>query len=219
MCRIDLLPQAFAALADLPRKDRIKTALNSAYEQLCDIENGIVRLFYPPFSEKGLENDPGYVKSYPEGVRENGGQYTHAAVWLAMAFYRIGDAEKGEKLLEILNPANRNDRFKNEPYFMTADIYTNPSAFGRGGWSVYTGAAGWYYRLILENVLGLEVKGREISAKPFCSFEKAELDLKLFDTKIHFSIEKGNEKGMFFGGEKVGKIPADGKEKSVNLLI
>lgn len=219
MCRIDLLPQAFAALADLPRKDRIKTALNSAYEQLCDIENGIVRLFYPPFSEKGLENDPGYVKSYPEGVRENGGQYTHAAVWLAMAFYRVGDAEKGEKLLEILNPANRNDRFKNEPYFMTADIYTNPSAFGRGGWSVYTGAAGWYYRLILENVLGLEVKGREISAKPFCSFEKAELDLKLFDTKIHFSIEKGNEKGMFFGGEKVGKIPADGKEKSVNLLI
>ena len=222
MCRIDLLPQAFAALAELPDKERAKSALASAYEQLCDLENGIVKLFCPPFSEENPAADPGYVKSYPEGVRENGGQYTHGAVWLAMAFYRVGDIERGERLLRLLNPANRNDRFKNEPYFMTADIYTNPSAFGRGGWSVYTGAAGWYYRLILECMYGVEIRGKNVAVKPSMSLEnggKAALTIKLFDTRLHFSIENGREKGMFSDGKTVENLTADGGEKSANVHI
>lgn len=150
-CQIDLLPQAFAALANLPDKEKVKSALDTAYARLVDEKNRVIKLFDPPFGEAVAENeDAGYVKSYPVGVRENGGQYTHAAVWLALAFLRFGDREKAKKLTEILSPCNRAEIFGNEPYYMTADIYTNPQAYGRGGWSIYTGAAGWYYLLLGE---------------------------------------------------------------------
>ncbi len=150
-CKIDLLPQAFAALANLPDKEKTKSALDNAYKQLVDEKNRIIKLFTPAFGEEiAPETDPGYVKSYPEGVRENGGQYTHAAVWLALAFLRFGDRARAKKLAEMLSPCARGEIFGNEPYYMTADIYANPQAYGRGGWSIYTGAAGWYYLLLGE---------------------------------------------------------------------
>lgn len=150
-CKIDLLPQAFAALANLPDKEKVKSALDSAYARLVDEKNRVIRLFDPAFGEDiTKDEDAGYVKSYPAGVRENGGQYTHAAVWLALAFLRFGDKARAKKLTEILAPCKRADIFGNEPYYMTADIYTNPLAYGRGGWSIYTGAAGWYYMLLGE---------------------------------------------------------------------
>lgn len=148
-CKIDLLPQAFAALADLPDREKRDSALNNAYRELVDEQNRLIRLFTPAF-EPNDEEDPGYVKSYPAGVRENGGQYTHAAIWLALAFLRSGDKVTARRLADFLNPAKRGESFKNEPYYMTADIYTNPAALGRGGWSVYTGAAAWYYLLLKE---------------------------------------------------------------------
>ena len=104
----------------------------------------------PAFADVTEAEDPGYVKSYPVGVRENGGQYTHAAVWLALAFLRSGDKVTAKRLAEFLSPAARSAAFKNEPYYMTADVYTNPDAYGRGGWSLYTGAAAWYYILLGE---------------------------------------------------------------------
>ncbi|MCM1419095.1 MAG: hypothetical protein NC084_09625 [Bacteroides sp.] len=148
-CRIDLLPQAFAVLADLPDREKRDSALKSAYQYLVDEQDRLIRLFTPAFDRDG-EEDPGYVKSYPVGVRENGGQYTHAAVWLALAFLKSGDKVTARRLADFLNPAKRGETFKNEPYYMTADIYTNPAALGRGGWSVYTGAAAWYYLLLKE---------------------------------------------------------------------
>ncbi len=148
-CKIDLLPQAFSVLADIPDEEKRKSALDNAYRQLVDEENGIVKLFTPAFSQDS-EKDPGYVKSYPEGVRENGGQYTHGAIWLALAFLRNGDRKTAKKLAEFLSPANRLEIYKNEPYYMSADVYTNPQAYGRGGWSLYTGSAAWYYILLRE---------------------------------------------------------------------
>ena len=148
-CKIDLLTQAFSVLADIPDEEKRKSALDNAYRQLVDEENGIIKLFTPAFSTDS-EKDPGYVKSYPEGVRENGGQYTHGAVWLALAFLRNGDRKTAKKLAEILSPANRPAIYRNEPYYMSADIYTNPQAYGRGGWSLYTGSAAWYYMLLRE---------------------------------------------------------------------
>lgn len=148
-CEIDLLPQAFAELADLPDKQRRGSALKAALDKLYDPKHGMISLFTPPFSEDSAD-DPGYVRGYPEGIRENGGQYTHAAVWLALAFLHSGDRETAEKLAAVLCPAERGKSYKNEPYFMSADIYTNPECIGRGGWSMYTGSAAWYYRLLHE---------------------------------------------------------------------
>lgn len=148
-CKIDLLPQAFSVLADLPDREKRDSALKNAYRELVDEQNRLIKLFAPAFEQDG-EQDPGYVKSYPAGVRENGGQYTHAAVWLALAFLRSGDKVTAKRLADFLNPAKRGEAFRNEPYYMTADIYTNPSALGRGGWSIYTGAAAWYYLLLKE---------------------------------------------------------------------
>ena len=148
-CKIDLLPQAFSVLAAIPDEEKRASALKMAYNSLVDEEKGIIKLFSPAFSDK-TDRDPGYVKSYPVGVRENGGQYTHGAIWLALAFLRNGDKETAKKLTTFLSPANRGSEYKNEPYFMTADICTNPDAYGRGGWSLYTGSAGWYFLLLRE---------------------------------------------------------------------
>lgn len=151
-CKIDLLPQAFATLADLPDEKRKLTALLSA-EQLCDRHFKLIKLFNPPFSRGQTRQNPGYVMSYPEGVRENGGQYTHAAVWLALAFQKAGVKDTAEELARLLAPFDRGEEYKTEPYYMTADIYTNPEAYGRGGWSIYTGSAGWYF-LLLKEIFG-----------------------------------------------------------------
>ncbi|MCL2019843.1 MAG: hypothetical protein FWG70_08820 [Oscillospiraceae bacterium] len=149
-CKIDLLPQAFATLAELPNEERKNTALISAEEQLCDFRHKIIKLFTPPFSRGKSWQEPGYVESYPEGVRENGGQYTHAAIWLALALNRAGKKEKAETLSRMLAPFDRGGEYKTEPYYMAADIYSNPQAYGRGGWSLYTGSAGWYFWLLKE---------------------------------------------------------------------
>lgn len=149
-CKIDLLPQAFSVLAGFPDTNMRNSALKSAYDMLVDEEKRLIKLFTPAFSSEITDDDPGYVKSYPEGVRENGGQYTHGAIWLALAFLRNGDEETAKKLCGFLNPAKRGEEYKNEPYYMTADIYTNPDVCGRGGWSIYTGSAAWYYILLGE---------------------------------------------------------------------
>ncbi len=149
-CKIDLLPQAFAELAALPDGEKRKSALKKALEVLVSDRERLIKLFTPAFDTALTEENPGYVRSYPPGIRENGGQYTHAAVWLALAVLRSGDRDTAMRLTDYLNPAKRGAEFKNEPYYMTADIYTNPECIGRGGWSLYTGAAGWYYRLLWE---------------------------------------------------------------------
>lgn len=156
-CEIDALCQAFAVLADINDKehiDRSRSAINLAIAKLVDGDNGLIRLFYPPFSYQDKENKTGYVADYPEGVRENGGQYTHAAVWLAMAVNKLGYPDEAKRLLSMLNPALKDEAvYKNEPYYMSADVYAHPDCYGRGGWSLYTGAAGWYYRAV-RNVCG-----------------------------------------------------------------
>ncbi|MCL2696967.1 MAG: hypothetical protein FWE74_02660 [Oscillospiraceae bacterium] len=152
-CRIDLLPQAFAVLAEMPDENRRTSAIISAEEQLVDTRNKIIKLFTPPFTKGESWQEPGYVESYPEGVRENGGQYTHAAMWYALALYRAGKKERAELVTRMLAPFGRGDEYKTEPYYMAADIYTNPQAYGRGGWSLYTGSAGWYF-WVLKEVFG-----------------------------------------------------------------
>jgi cellobiose phosphorylase len=131
---------------------------------------GLVQLLDPPF-DKGVLN-PGYIRGYVPGVRENGGQYTHAAIWTAMAFARMGDSEKAWELLRMINPVHHSASpegsalYKVEPYVVAADVYAVSPHIGRGGWSWYTGSSGWMYRLIVESLLGLGLAGNQLTIAP-----------------------------------------------------
>lgn len=152
-CRIDSLSQSFAQFAGLGGDGFAKSALENAVIELCDFKRGVIKLFTPAFSDDA-EPDPGYVRSYPDGIRENGGQYTHGAVWLGMACMRAGLTRQGREILEALSPIRHAEngihRYKTEPYYLCGDVYANQNCFGRGGWSIYTGSAAWYYRALRE---------------------------------------------------------------------
>ncbi|MDR1630989.1 MAG: hypothetical protein LBS36_12390 [Oscillospiraceae bacterium] len=169
-CEIDLLPQSFAVLAGMGDRERRRTAMQSAFDRLVDEENGIIKLFTPPFTEEGKTT--GYVNAYPEGIRENGGQYTHAATWFAKALFQEGMTEEGWRVLKILNPAKKyrdpvlSKKYKTEPYALAGDVYSAKGMEGRGGWSLYTGAAGWFYRTVYEDMLGIKQEKGLISVEP-----------------------------------------------------
>jgi cyclic beta-1,2-glucan synthetase len=163
-CRIDSIAQSFAALAGA-EAGKTETALQSSVDRLFDKEDRIVRLFDPPFENGG--STPGYIKGYSPGFRENGGQYTHGAVWLAMGLFLAGMVDEGLEMLEALLPLGReNDIYRAEPYVLAADVYSACDHVGRGGWTWYTGAAGWYKRVALENLLGLTLKNGRLHVRP-----------------------------------------------------
>ena len=164
-CRLDILPQAFSILSEMPESDRQKTALDTAYNELFDKENSVVKLFDVPFDRK--TSRAGYVNDYPHGIRENAGQYTHASVWLADAFFKSGDPERGYEIIDALNPAKKKTSvYKNEPFYLSADVYTNKDMYARGGWSLYTGSAGWFYSTVTEDMFGLKPINGKITKKP-----------------------------------------------------
>jgi cyclic beta-1,2-glucan synthetase len=168
--RIDSLPQSWAWLTEAADRDRAYKALESAWKHLVREDEGLVLLFEPPF-DKTMPS-PGYIKGYPPGVRENGGQYNHAAVWLAMAMARSGDGTRAANIMRMLNPIERARdpgavwRYGIEPYVVAADIYRSPGRIGQGGWSWYTGSAAWMYRGWVEEILGLDVRGETIRLAP-----------------------------------------------------
>jgi len=169
-CRIDSNAQSWAILSQLPSGDRARRALESALRLLVHGEDRIIALLTPPFDTE--EHDPGYIKAYPPGVRENGGQYTHAAVWLAWALAQQGDGDRAEWLFRLLNPALRSvesaavERYRVEPYVLAADIYTSAEHLGRGGWTWYTGSSAWLWRFGIEGLLGLRRSGGELIFDP-----------------------------------------------------
>ena len=168
--RIDSLPQSWAWLSGAADMDRAEKALESAWRHLVREDEGLVLLFEPPFDQ--AEPSPGYIKGYPPGVRENGGQYTHSAVWLAMAMARRGDGTRAAKILRMLNPIERARkpeavwRYGIEPYVISADVYRLPGRVGQGGWSWYTGSAAWMYRAWVEEILGFKMRGETLQITP-----------------------------------------------------
>lgn len=169
--RIDSLPQSWAWLSGAAAdQSRAEKALDSAWSHLVRKDEGLVLLFEPPFDKS--EPSPGYIKGYPPGVRENGGQYTHAAIWLAMAFAQRGDGTRAAEILRMLNPVEHALepesvwRYEIEPYAVAADVYRLPGRIGQGGWSWYTGSAAWMYRAWVEEMLGLKVRGQTMQIDP-----------------------------------------------------
>ncbi|TVR67867.1 MAG: glycosyl transferase [Spirochaetaceae bacterium] len=168
--RIDSLPQSWARISGAGEEERTRRAIDAAWEHLVDHEAGLVLLFEPPF-DRSLPS-PGYIKGYPPGVRENGGQYTHAALWFAISLARGGEGDKAVEMLRMLNPIEHARdteavwRYAVEPYVIAADVYRLPGRTGRGGWSWYTGSAAWMYRAWVEEILGLKIRGDEMRLDP-----------------------------------------------------
>ena len=162
-CKIDALAQAWAVISGVAPPERAKAALDATEKHLVSEADGIIRLLTPPFDL--TPNDPGYIRGYLPGVRENGGQYTHAALWTIMALAEAGRCERAAPLLEMLSPVTRSadvERYKVEPYVIAADVYGVEPHVGRGGWTWYTGSAGWMYRVAVESIFGVRLLGGNV---------------------------------------------------------
>lgn len=169
-CSIDSIAQSWAVISGAAQKERMLNAMNSVMKHLVRKDSKLILLFTPPFDK--TPKNPGYIKGYVPGVRENGGQYTHAAVWVIMAWAQLGEGNKAMDLLSMLNPIlhtiNSADllRYKTEPYVLAGDVYSGGNFEGRGGWSWYTGSSSWYYRSCLESLLGFRRRGNKLKIVP-----------------------------------------------------
>lgn len=212
-CRIDSISQSWSIISDAADNDKKYIALSEAENYLVDKENKIIKLFDPPFEKSELE--PGYIKSYPPGIRENGGQYTHSACWFIIAEALLGFGDKATEYAKILNPIehskNREEakRFKVEPYILEADLYSNKDLLGRGGWNWYTGSSSWYYRAVLEYILGLKIENGYLKLEPCISKEWKEYEIQY---KYKTSIYNIKVKNLNKQNTGIQKFILNGKE-------
>ena len=197
-CQIDSIAQSWAVLSGAAQPARARLAMESVNQRLVRRDDHLIQLFDPPFDKSALE--PGYIKGYPPGVRENGGQYTHGAIWAAMALAQLGETERAWELFSLLNPIRHAtnvtevNRYHVEPYVVVADIYGVAPHTGRGGWTWYTGSAGWMYRLIVETLLGLRLEVDELWLNPRLprAWETFQLHYRYRDTFYHITMKRAD---------------------------
>ncbi|HUW26468.1 MAG TPA: glucoamylase family protein [Gallionella sp.] len=198
-CRIDSISQSWAVISNGGDPERARQAMAAVDQHLVRRDAQLIQLLDPPFDKSALE--PGYIKGYIPGVRENGGQYTHAAIWTTMAFAKMGDTERAWELFAMLNPINHGstpesmEHYKVEPYVMCADIYGAPPHTGRGGWTWYTGAAGWMFRLTVETLLGLQLHAGQLRIAPCIPdhWQSYKIHYRYRDTFYHINIKRIGE--------------------------
>jgi cyclic beta-1,2-glucan synthetase len=206
-CQIDALAQAWAVLSGVASKERAELSVAEVEKRLVDEEAGIIRLLAPPFDR--TTHDPGYIKGYLPGIRENGGQYTHGVLWFVRAMAELGRGTRAVELLKMLSPISHTSTpddvaiYQTEPYVVAADVYGEPPHVGRGGWTWYTGSAGWMLRVAIESIFGFSIDGGQwlvinptISAKwPRC---RLSYRVPGVDTRYEITIEnpKGKERGV-----------------------
>jgi cyclic beta-1,2-glucan synthetase len=169
-CRIDSIAQSWSVISGAGKPERQVTAMQSVEKFLIQQDHGLILLLTPPFDKSAM--DPGYIKGYLPGVRENGAQYTHAALWVVQATAMMGNGDRALELFQMINPLERTSdadsaaRYRGEPYVIAADVYNSPSQHGRGGWTWYTGSASWMYRVGLESILGFVKRGDTLRIDP-----------------------------------------------------
>jgi cyclic beta-1,2-glucan synthetase len=212
-CRIDSIAQSWAVISGGASADRSKAAMLEAERQLINRQDKLALLFTPPFDTSPVE--PGYIKGYPPGLRENGGQYTHGAIWMIIAEAMQREGEKATSLWQMINPITRSasrdgaERYKVEPYVVAADIYSAVGQIGRGGWTWYTGSAGWLYRAGIEWILGLRKEGNSLRIDPCIppSWPGFRANYRYGTTRYEISVD--NPAGLT---GRVGRIAIDGAE-------
>jgi cyclic beta-1,2-glucan synthetase len=199
-CRIDAIAQSWAVISGGGERDRALRAMSAVNSQLIRRSDGLVELFTPAFDH--TPRDPGYIKAYPPGLRENGGQYTHAAMWTTLAYAQLGDGDMAGELFSLLNPINHSStragihRYKVEPYVVCADVYTAASHVGRGGWTWYTGSAAWMYRTAMEGMLGFHVRGNRLNIDPCIPRSWPSLEITYQYRSSRYVIEVSNPHGL-----------------------
>ena len=229
-CQIDALPQSWSILSKAGDPERSRQAMESVETHLVRQKQRLIQLFDPPFDKSDL--NPGYIKAYVPGVRENGGQYTHAAVWSVMAFAEMGDVDRAWNLMDMLNPVNHGStvddiaKYKVEPYVIAADVYAVAPHIGRGGWTWYTGSAGWFYRLGVETLLGINREANALNVKP-----RLPKDWKGFSMRYRFrektfykiKVEATDEAScVILDGvtlPEAGRIPLNEDFKEHNVIV
>ncbi|MDQ2703917.1 MAG: hypothetical protein M3Y43_02010, partial [Pseudomonadota bacterium] len=209
-CQIDSIAQSWSVMSGGGDPVRSRTAMEAATRHLVDEDLKIIKLFTPAFHDTPKE--PGYIKSYPPGVRENGGQYTHAATWFVIALAEMGKTDEAWRCFSMLNPVNHAldeaaaEQYRTEPYVVAADVYSSPDKGGRGGWTWYTGSAGWMYRAAVESILGIRKEGDRLSVKPALPghWQGFKATLRLADAvyRIEVRREEGAEPSIEIDGER-----------------
>jgi len=218
-CRIDSISQSWAVLSGNDVGRRAERAMDSARSHLVRRDLQVILLLTPPFDRSAL--DPGYIKGYVPGVRENGGQYTHAALWLVMAAAALGNGDEAVELFHLLNPVNHSrspgdvDRYKVEPYVVAADVYAHPAHAGRGGWTWYTGSASWMYRAGLESILGLRRRGETLALAPCIpsAWPACEVRLRLGRSTWTITIENPEHRCR-----GLAEVELDGREVEADAI-
>jgi cellobiose phosphorylase len=213
-CQIDALPQSWSVLSGAGTSERSQVAMASVDRRLVRREARQIRLFDPPFDKSAL--NPGYIKGYVPGVRENGGQYTHAAIWTVMAFAAMGDSARAWELFNLINPVRHGATppdvalYKVEPYVVAADVYGVSPHVGRGGWTWYTGSAGWMYRLITESLLGLHLEVDKLRFAPRmpADWPSYKVHYRYRETVYHINVRNGGT------GQTVRRVTVDGAEQT-----
>lgn len=212
-CQIDSIAQSWSVISGAADQARAVRAMEAVDEKLILRDDRLALLFTPPFDKTTLE--PGYIKGYPPGIRENGGQYTHAATWSVQAFAKLGDGDKAAGLLSLLNPINHAltwtaaQRYKVEPYVVCADIYSVPPHVGRGGWTWYTGSAGWMYQAGLESILGFSVRGDTLRLDPCVPKLWRDFEISFRYQTTQYKVFVENHSGVSRG---IARLELDGHE-------
>ncbi len=224
-CRIDSIAQSWAVISRAAEPLRAIRAMAAVEKYLMRRDEKLALLLTPPFDNSA--HDPGYIAAYPSGIRENGGQYTHGALWSVMAFAIQGEGDKAYELLSMLNPINHSDnstgvhRYKVEPYVTCADLYAMPPHVGRGGWTWYTGSAGWMYRAALEWILGFRVQGTNFEFDPCIPRGWPGFDIAFRHRSSRYEISVDNPLGVCRGvlATKLDGEMLTGNRKSLIPLV
>jgi cyclic beta-1,2-glucan synthetase len=219
-CRIDAIAQSWAVLSGAADPVRARQAMQAVQQQLVKQQERLILLFTPPFDK--TPRDPGYIKGYLPGIRENGGQYTHAALWTMWAFAALGDGDEAEALFRLINPIYRSDtaekaaRYKVEPYVVAADVYGVPPHVGRGGWTWYTGSAAWMYRAGVEAILGLRRAGNRLWFEPCIPRDWREYRMQVKFGQSRYRILITNPDGATTG---VKEVRLDGTVEASGVIV
>jgi len=217
-CKIDSIPQSWSVISGGGALAHSRSAMNAAYDRLVKKDLSVIQLFDPPFNQ--AVPNPGYIKGYLPGVRENGGQYTHAAVWLIMASAALADKQKTYDLIQMVNPLHHGStaagiaKYKTEPYVIAADVYAVENHEGMGGWTWYTGSAGWMYQLLAESFLGLKRQGNRLSFKPCVpdSWNDLQVKYRFGDTEYQITMVRDQAAPNL-------KVWMDGVDQESNELL
>ena len=220
-CKIDLISQSFALISGVCPEEKKDEVLSSISDNLVDEEHGLVKLLTPPFS-KSL-NNPGYIMNYPKGIRENGGQYTHAVSWYIMALIKEKKYDEAYRYYQMINPVTKNniEEYKVEPYVIAADIYSAANMAGRGGWTWYTGSAGWFYNVGIRDLLGIKKEGSILNIEPCVldKFKKFNITYKYLDTTYDIEVKKDKTDKILVDGTSVSKIKLVNDKKKHDVVI